>query len=65
MLRAGLAWKVVDLKLSQRDLTGVVGCSRGQLNGLLEDLELRQIAVRQGRQLILNVDELKRLAPKA
>jgi CRP-like cAMP-binding protein len=56
---------LIDLKLSQRDLTGMVGCSRQQLHALLEELAERQIALRQGRQLILNVDELKHLARKA
>jgi hypothetical protein len=42
----------------------MIGCSRQQLHALIEDLGQRGIVLRQGRQLILNVNEVKRLARK-
>jgi CRP/FNR family transcriptional regulator, cyclic AMP receptor protein len=53
---------LIDLKLSQKDLARMIGCSRQQLHALMESLAQRRIVMRQGRQLILNVDEVKRLA---
>ncbi len=56
---------LMDLKLSQRDLAAMVGCSRQQVHALLEDLAEQRIVQRQGRHLILNVTEIKRLAGRA
>jgi CRP/FNR family cyclic AMP-dependent transcriptional regulator len=56
---------LIDLKLSQRDLAAMVGCSRQQVHALLESLAQRRIVQRQGRQLILNAAEIKRLARRA
>jgi CRP-like cAMP-binding protein len=56
---------LIDLKLSQRDLAAMVGCSRQQVHALLESLAEQRIVHRQGRQLILNVGEIKRLARRA
>jgi CRP-like cAMP-binding protein len=55
---------LIDLRLSQKDLAGLVGCSRQQLHALLEKLVESRAVLRQGRQLILNLDEVKRLARK-
>lgn len=55
---------LIDLKLPQKDLARMIGCSRQQLHALLANLAQRQIVLRQGRQLILNLDEVKRLARK-
>jgi CRP-like cAMP-binding protein len=56
---------LIDLKLSQRDLAAMVGCSRQQVHALLEDLSEQRIVQRQGRDLILNTAEIKRLAHRA
>ena len=53
---------LIDLKLSQRDLAGMVGCSRQQVHALLDSLVERGIVMRQDRHLILNLIEIKRLA---
>ena len=53
---------LIDLRLSQKDLAGLVGCSRQQLHALIEKLVESRAVVRQGRQLILNLEEIKRLA---
>ncbi len=55
---------LIGLKLSQKDLAGLVGCSRQQLHALIEKLVEGRAVLRQGRQLILNLDEVKRLALK-
>ncbi len=56
---------LVDLRLTQKDLARMIGCSRQQLHALLENLEQRSMVQRQGRQLILDLQELRRLARKA
>ena len=56
---------LIDLKLSQRDLAGMVGCSRQQVHTLLDNLVEQGIVLRQGRQLILNLNGVKRLARRA
>lgn len=56
---------LIDLKLSQKDLAAMVGCSRQQIHALLQDLSEQRIVRRQGRQLILNATELKRLVHRA
>lgn len=55
---------LIDLKLPQQDLARMIGCSRQQLHALMETLAARHIVLRQGRQLIVNLDEVKRLAGK-
>jgi CRP-like cAMP-binding protein len=53
---------LIDLKLPQKDLARMIGCSRQQLHALMEMLDERRIVMRQARQLIVNADELRRLA---
>jgi CRP-like cAMP-binding protein len=53
---------LIDLRLSQKDLAALVGCSRQQLHALIEKLVEGRVVLRQGRQLILNLDEVRRLA---
>jgi CRP-like cAMP-binding protein len=55
---------LIDLKLAQKDLAMMIGCSRQQLHALMEELTQRRIVTRQERRLILDVGELKRLARK-
>jgi CRP/FNR family cyclic AMP-dependent transcriptional regulator len=56
---------LIDLKLSQSDLAAMVGCSRQQVHALLEELKERRIVQRQGRYLILDAAEIKRLSRRA
>jgi len=56
---------LIDLKLSQRDLAGMVGCSRQQVHTLLDNLAEQGIVLRQGRQMILDLNGVKRLARRA
>lgn len=53
---------LLDLRLSQKDLARMVGCSRQQLYALIEHLSQRQAVMRQGHRLIVNVDQINQLA---
>jgi CRP/FNR family transcriptional regulator, cyclic AMP receptor protein len=53
---------LIDVKLSQTDLARMIGCSRQQLHALMENLGQRKVVLRRGRQMIINVDEVRMLA---
>jgi CRP/FNR family transcriptional regulator, cyclic AMP receptor protein len=52
---------MINLKLSQNDLAGLVGCSRQQVHALLDTLVRQDLVSRQGRQLIVRLAQLEQL----
>jgi CRP/FNR family cyclic AMP-dependent transcriptional regulator len=61
-LREGTAQGALDLAMSQYDLAQMIGCSRQTVNGLLQELENRQLIKVGFRKItVLNVEALRQV----
>jgi hypothetical protein len=51
---------LLGIPISHKDLAGIVGASRPRITEHLAQMERDQMIIRQGRQFIINTDELSR-----